>query len=83
VTGEVVVRRSMRRQKLVDFVAQFPSCIVAMEACCGAHHIGRLLAAQGHEVRLMSPDVRPYVKLWQGEHNFTNHEAPIMQRNAT
>ena len=22
-------------------------CIIAMEACCGAHHLGRLLAAQG------------------------------------
>src|SRR5882757_6665148 len=33
------------------------------EACCGAHHLGRLLVAQGHEVRLMSPEyVRPYVK---------------------
>jgi transposase len=34
-----------------------------MEACCGAHHLGRLFAAQGYEVRLMSPQyVRPYVK---------------------
>jgi transposase len=34
-----------------------------MEACCGAHHLGRQLAARGHEVRLMSPEyVRPYVK---------------------
>jgi transposase len=34
-----------------------------MEACCGAHHLGRQLAAQGHQVRLMSPEyVRPYVK---------------------
>jgi transposase len=34
-----------------------------MEACCGAHHLGRLLLAQGHQVRLMSPEyVRPYVK---------------------
>jgi transposase len=32
-----------------------------MEACCGAHHLGRGFAAQGHEVRLMSPEyVRPY-----------------------
>jgi transposase len=31
-----------------------------MEACCGAHHLGRVFAAQGHEVRLMSPEyVRP------------------------
>ena len=36
---------------------------MAMEACCGAHHMGRSLAALGHAVRLMSPEyVRPYVK---------------------
>ena len=34
-----------------------------MEACCGAHHLGRVFAAHGHDVRLMSPEyVRPYVK---------------------
>ena len=34
-----------------------------MEACCGAHHMGRTLAGLGHEIRLMSPEyVRPYVK---------------------
>ena len=28
-----------------------------------AHHLGRVFVAQGHEVRLMSPEyVRPYVK---------------------
>jgi hypothetical protein len=25
-------------------VAKLPPCIVAMEACCGAHHLGRLFA---------------------------------------
>jgi transposase len=34
-----------------------------MEACCGAHHLGRVFAAHDHDVRLMSPEyVRPYVK---------------------
>lgn len=34
-----------------------------MEACCGAHYLGRLFANQGHDVRLMSPEyVRPYIK---------------------
>ena len=34
-----------------------------MEACCGAHHLGRVLHGHGHTVRLMSPEyVRPYVK---------------------
>lgn len=61
--GVVVVRRRMRRGTLIDFVGKLPPCIVAMEACCGAHHLGRLFAAQGHDVRLMSPEyVRPYVK---------------------
>src|SRR5262245_20559768 len=33
------------------------------EACCGAHHLGRLFAAQGHDIRLMSSEyARPYVK---------------------
>ena len=62
-TGRVVLRRRMRRESVIAFGAQLPSCVVAMEACCGAHHMGRTLAAQGHTVRLMSPDyVRPYVK---------------------
>ena len=62
-SGRAVVRRRMRRESIAAFAAKAPGCIVAMEACCGAHHLGRHLAAQGHEVRLMSPEyVRPYVK---------------------
>jgi transposase len=41
----------MRRQTLIDYVTKFPACVVAMEACCGAHHLGRLFAEQGHEIR--------------------------------
>src|ERR1700712_5136806 len=34
-----------------------------MEACCGAHFVGRSAQARGHQVRLMPPEyVRPYVK---------------------
>jgi transposase len=34
-----------------------------MEACCGAHFVGRAAQAHGHQVRLMPPEyVRPYVK---------------------
>jgi transposase len=62
-SGAVVKRRRMRRDSIVAFTSALPSCVVAMEACCGAHHLGRLLLAQGHTVRLMSPEyVRPYVK---------------------
>jgi len=62
-SGHVVTRRRMQRESVVKFTSRLPACIVAMEACCGAHHLGRAVQAQGHTVRLMSPEyVRPYVK---------------------
>lgn len=62
-SGRVVLRRRMRRETVLTFGAKLAPCVVAMEACCGAHHLGRLLAEQGHTIRLMSPEyVRPYVK---------------------
>jgi transposase len=61
--GAVAIRRRMKRDTVIAFAAKLPSCIVAMEACCGAHHMGRTLSTQGHTIRLMSPEyVRPYVK---------------------
>jgi transposase len=62
-SGKVVLRRRMQRKTIVTLAMKLSPCIIAMEACCGAHHLGRLLAAQGHTLRLMSPEyVRPYVK---------------------
>ena len=40
-----------------------------MEACCGAHHLGRAFEAQGHHVRLMPPQyVRPFVKAQKNDY---------------
>jgi transposase len=62
-SGAVVMRRKMRRETLIALAEKLPACIVGMEACCGAHHLGRAFAAHGHDVGLMSPEyVRPYVK---------------------
>ena len=61
--GAVVKRRRMRRESIAKYGTTLSPCVIAMEACCGAHNLGRLLEAQGHTVRLMSPEyVRPYVK---------------------
>src|SRR5829696_4645002 len=62
--GGVVMRRRVRREGLLALLTKLPgSVVVAMEACCGAHYLGRLLTGRGLEVRLMSPEyVRPYVK---------------------
>jgi transposase len=61
--GRVVLRRRLQREGVVKLATELPGCVMAMEACCGAHHLGRRLRDQGHQVRLMSPEyVRPYVK---------------------
>lgn len=74
--GALVMRKRMTRDAIVTFATNFPACAIAMEACCGAHFPGRTLALYG---RVMSPEyVQPYVKLWSGEHNFTNREVARM-----
>jgi transposase len=61
--GRAVLRRRLHRAGVVKLASGLPACVMAMEACCGAHHLGRALRDMGHRVRLMSPEyVRPYVK---------------------
>src|ERR1700745_246442 len=62
-TGQVVVRRSLRRSQMLPFFARLPSCLVGMEACGTSHYWARELIKLGHQVRLMPPAyVKPYVK---------------------
>ena len=66
--GAVVFRQRLQRHRLLDFLATLPPCVVAMEACGGAHHIGRFCLEKRHEPRLMSPlYVRPYVKVHKND----------------
>lgn len=61
--GAAVFSRKLSRGKLLDFFARQPACLVAMEACSGAHHWARELIRLGHEVRLIPPVyVKPFVK---------------------
>jgi len=63
VDGTAVFRRKLSRTKFLEFVAKQPTCLVAMEACAGAHHWGREISRFGHEVRLIPPQyVKPFVK---------------------
>ena len=62
-TGQVVIRKSLRRAQMLPFFARLPSCLVGMEACGTSHHWARELIKLGHEVRLIPPAyVKPYVK---------------------
>ena len=62
-SGEVVIRRKLRRRSVLPFFRKLPPCLVGIEACATAHHWSRELSALGHEVKLMPPSyVKPYVK---------------------
>ena len=61
--GAPVFRRKLRRDQVLAFFASQPSCVVAMEACPGAHHWGREISKLGHTVKLIAPAyVKPFVK---------------------
>jgi transposase len=61
--GAIVIRRRCSRTQLIRTLSNLPRCLIGMEACCGAHHLGRILITQGHDVRLIPPQfVRPFVK---------------------
>lgn len=61
--GVAVLRKQLKRAQLLRFIAQLPACLVAMEACAGAHFWGREIAKLGHRVKLIPPQyVKPFVK---------------------
>jgi transposase len=63
VRGEAVVRKKFSRTQLLRFTAKLRVELIGMEACGGAHFLGRALREQGHEVRLIPAQyVKPYVK---------------------
>jgi transposase len=59
----VKMRKQVKRSQLLRFLSQLPSCMVAMEACGGAHDWARKIQALGHEVRLIPARyVKAFVK---------------------
>ncbi len=62
-SGQVVIRRQLKRRSVLAFFQKLPPCLVGIEACASSHHWSRELQALGHIVRLMPPAyVKPYVK---------------------
>ena len=79
--GAVVLRERLSRAKLPKRLANLSSCLIGMEACAGAHHIGRQLAALGHEVRLLPAKyVRPFLKGHKNDYRDAEAIAEAVQR---
>lgn len=80
-SGKVVQRRKLDRVRLLEWLANQGPCLIGMEACAGAHHLARALAAQGHEVRLMPGQyVKPFVKTHKNDLTDAEAIAEAVQR---
>jgi len=36
--GKVVLRKTLKRNQVLPFIAKCPPCLIGMEACSGAHY---------------------------------------------
>ena len=60
-TGEII-NVQVKRGKVLEHFANKSECLIAIEACGGAHHWARELSALGHSVRLLhAKAVRAFV----------------------
>jgi len=79
--GEIVLRRKFSCKQLLVYTSNRPSMLIGMEACGGAHFLGRALREQGHEVRLMPAQyVKPYVKTNKNDYLDAEAIAEAVQR---
>jgi transposase len=79
--GEIVLRRKFSRKQLLLFTANRQTMLIGMEACGGAHYLGRALREQGHDVRLMPAQyVKPYVKTNKNDYLDAEAIAEAVQR---
>ena len=78
--GRQVFSRRISRGKLLEFIGSQPRCLIAMEACGGAHHWARQFTALGHEVRLIPPAyVKPFVKRGRTDGSIRLRSSPILR----
>jgi transposase len=72
--GKVLLKRKFTQRQLITFTANLQTSLIGMEACGGAHFLGRALRAQGHDVRLIPAQfVKPFVK--SNKNDFIDAEA--------
>lgn len=74
VAGKVLVRKKFTQRQLLTYTANMQTSLIGLEACSGAHFLGRSLRKQGHDVRLIAAQfVKPFVK--SNKNDFVDAEA--------
>jgi transposase len=72
--GKVLVRKKFTQRQLLTYTANMQTSLIGLEACSGAHFLGRVLRKQGHDVRLIAAQfVKPFVK--SNKNDFVDAEA--------
>jgi transposase len=79
--GNIILQLKTSREQLERRLANVPRCLIGMEACSGAHHIGRQLVAFGHDVRLIPAQyVKPFLKGHKNDYRDAEAIAEAVQR---
>lgn len=69
-SGKVTLKKKLAREKLMEFIANMPPCLIGIEACGASHYWSRKFKNCGHTVKIMSPQyVKPYVKTNKNDQN--------------
>ncbi len=72
--GKVLVKKKFTQKQLLTYTANLQTWLIGLEACSGAHFLGRALRKQGHDVRLIAAQfVKPFVK--SNKNDFVDAEA--------
>src|SRR5437868_2713487 len=80
-TGAILVKKRLSRPQLITHLANMPPRLVAMEASCGAHYLGRQFVSHGHQVKLIPAQfVRPFVKSQKNDYVDAEAIAEAAQR---
>ena len=51
--GKLLVKKKFTQKQLLAYTANLQTALIGLEACAGAHFLGRALRQQGHDVRLI------------------------------
>lgn len=79
--GAVVLRKQLKRNQLLPYLANLPSCLIGIEACGAMHYWSRQFSAHGHTVRAMAPQfVKPYIKANKNDANDAEAICEAVQR---